>query len=379
MLGSAAKSALRLFGPEAVLRSAEVALSFAEGDERIDDRMRLHAVDPGLVHGGRAHADIIWIHGLGGDSRTTWSHESFFWPADIARRLAPLVVRPISYGYPADISRFGSGGQFRIKDQGRFFAQALHAAGVGERPYMLICHSLGGLVAKHAILHCQSLVADGQASFHGLATNLCAIVFFAVPHHGSRIAEVVDQIQALIGLRLGAEVVHELRREYRDDDLVTLDDEFRRYRDAHDVRVRCFVESSKLPLINNYVVDPLSGRGEYARDLTQLPGDHFSVAKLSRDSAWLHNLSEDIREWLMSVLARHASGALPDPSPLGTFELSTLDGARATTVRDAEALLGALSTGKIEDGLRSDSIMAAPLAILGFALLVLIVVLVQVF
>jgi hypothetical protein len=61
----------------------------------------------------------------------------------------------------------------------------LEAQGLGKNPTILICHSLGGLLAKQIIRQCVDSPGDFEKLF---LKNLKGIVFLATPHSGSSVA-----------------------------------------------------------------------------------------------------------------------------------------------------------------------------------------------
>ena len=58
-----------------------------------------------------AKVDIVLIHGLNGNPRTTWTAKNgVFWPTDLLPvTLKSAKARILVYGYNADVYTFGSG------------------------------------------------------------------------------------------------------------------------------------------------------------------------------------------------------------------------------------------------------------------------------
>ncbi|SPQ27547.1 ba20391f-efb7-42e8-bde8-8fceab49913d [Thermothielavioides terrestris] len=104
------------------------------------------------------HLDFVFVHGLGGGSKKTWSHSSrpgTFWPKEwLPSEPGFKHVRIHSYGYNSDWAKTQQS-RLSIHD----FAQALladmynspHLRKNGDTPIVLVAHSMGGLVAKKAI------------------------------------------------------------------------------------------------------------------------------------------------------------------------------------------------------------------------------------
>jgi triacylglycerol esterase/lipase EstA (alpha/beta hydrolase family) len=140
------------------------------------DNNMLHKVEP---HRADAAADIVFVHGLGGDHRETWmarcDDDETYWPAWVANDLPTVNVW--SLAYPSSPSAWvGDGVEFdTILDS---LLDYLALMGIGRRPLVFVTHSLGGLVAK-GILRAAREAADQRLQM--LATNLRGVAFLATP------------------------------------------------------------------------------------------------------------------------------------------------------------------------------------------------------
>jgi hypothetical protein len=170
-----------------------------------------------LLEGGSydPRADVVFLHGLGGDGVGTWqaSKTTAPWPRWLAEDDLELAVWLIDYG--ASPSRRGV--SMPIFDRATNLLDAMEARGIGHRPFVLVGHSLGGLVIKQIIRHC--VTADDQ--FSGFVNGLSGVVFFATPHSGSGLADVADALARLVSsdllteLRLHLPSLRELDGWYR--------------------------------------------------------------------------------------------------------------------------------------------------------------------
>ncbi|KAL1835925.1 hypothetical protein VTJ49DRAFT_5861 [Mycothermus thermophilus] len=141
------------------------------------------------------HVDFIFVHGLGGGSRKTWSYSSdpsTFWPKEwLPSEPGFQHVRIHSYGYNADwlktqqsILGIDDFGQALLIDM----VTSPHLRKNRDTRIVLIAHSMGGLVAKKAI----------NNDFRNVSSNLHLWSFYeALP---MKSVFVVEKDSAVIGL-----------------------------------------------------------------------------------------------------------------------------------------------------------------------------------
>ncbi|KAL7798110.1 hypothetical protein V8C37DRAFT_368703 [Trichoderma ceciliae] len=161
-------------------------------------RMGLNTLyDPGDI----ALVDIIFIHGLGGDSKKTWSgsHDTeSFWPQDwLPNDPNFKTARIHSFGYDANW-RDRSLSILSIHDFGQDLLGEMNnhpSIRRSETSFVLIGHSMGGNIAKAAyVLARQNPVSDKLASrFH-------SIIFLGTPHRGSNLAKIARNILQVMGV-----------------------------------------------------------------------------------------------------------------------------------------------------------------------------------
>lgn len=137
--------------------------------------------------------DICFIHGLTGSRDSTWTAkgETEPWPKRfLPTELEELKARILAYGYDAYPVRWGMASTKRLTEHAESFLGALTAnrarAKASNRPLIIVAHSLGGLVAKEAvILSKNSPETHLKTVFHMTK----GIVFMGTPHTGSPIAK----------------------------------------------------------------------------------------------------------------------------------------------------------------------------------------------
>ncbi|KAI0135684.1 hypothetical protein F4814DRAFT_402162 [Daldinia grandis] len=145
-------------------------------------------------------ADIVFIHGLGGTSRWTWSKNrdpELFWPS----KFLPLdsdvcLARILTFGYNANFLKAGSIGVsvldfakdllFHLKYANDNQNEDLH---MGNVPLIFVVHSMGGLIIKEAYIQGQN-----DPEYQSIIKAISAIIFLATPHRGTYLAETLNRI-----------------------------------------------------------------------------------------------------------------------------------------------------------------------------------------
>lgn len=121
--------------------------------------------------------DVIFIHGLGGDKYTTWQNSNNeSWQQWLAEDFNASVW---TIGYGANKTNWIED-DMSLEDTATFFLSTLKNQGIGDKPYMFIVHSLGGLLVKNILLK-----SHVQPEYQKIVENCKEIVFFGVPHTGS--------------------------------------------------------------------------------------------------------------------------------------------------------------------------------------------------
>ncbi|KAH9204036.1 Alpha/Beta hydrolase protein [Leptodontidium sp. 2 PMI_412] len=128
--------------------------------------------------------DIVAIHGITGDYERTWTHpEGALWLKDFLPNDLSVPTRVFSFGYDAQVKFSVS--KARLDDFARSLLQALNRVRRGKdlqsRALIFICHSMGGLVIKQALV-----VARLDSNLYpGVQSSTKGIVFLSTPHRGS--------------------------------------------------------------------------------------------------------------------------------------------------------------------------------------------------
>lgn len=188
-------------------------LSFLSPDQRLILHDGIHLFDPLAPHhevlakNGTATTspdapilDLVFVHGIRGGAFATWRREGVLehgaaresldreacWPAAwLVTALGPQV-RLISAEYAAPASGW-EGESLPFPHIAEQVAAKLTAAGVGNRPIVFITHSMGGLVIKEILARGKD--PRGTEAQKRLSNAAAGVVFYSVPHAGSRLAD----------------------------------------------------------------------------------------------------------------------------------------------------------------------------------------------
>ena len=304
---------------------------------------RLHPIS-GCEDAGRL-ADVVFIHGLGGDPFATWCHEkdeSCSWPHWLGEEFPQVGIW--SLGYAASPTRWArflpligigsrdSGHSMALHDRALQVLDIMIQKHLGTRPLMFICHSLGGLLAKQ-ILRKSSDAVDLVKQ--RVASQTRAILFLATPHSGAIPASLANAFRAVFGATVSLEDLREHDAHLRD-----LYDWYRNHAPYLSVKTITYFElrnaKGVLPIVN-----PTSAHPGVGDDPIGLDEDHLSIAKpRGRDSQVCGAACNLLRNHVLTALPVFSS-AMPD-ARLVAFLPHTLPTPKAlklerTTIAGGEA------------------------------------------
>lgn len=292
-------------------------------------------------------ADIVFIHGLGGGSRKTWSyspHPSHYWPRSwLATDDDFSDVRIHTFGYKAD---WGERRQSILDIHG--FAQSLLGAlrnhpGIRRTStrIVLVGHSMGGCVAKKAYI-----LARQDPTAAGFAGRVHSIFFLATPHRGSNLAAILEN---MLGVAWG-------KKPYVTDltpnsaALTAINDAFRHV--APELRLWSFYET--LPMrstgaANRIVVDTHSATlGYHNEEIAAMDADHRQVCKFDTPADPNYKMLRNALLTAIDMIRKAMTEAEPE-SPLTPYGL----GARLKVDSFALSLKPSMSPAEAASLLRS--------------------------
>lgn len=162
---------------------------------------------------GAPALDVVFVHGLRGGPFATWRRERSgqrgalghlaCWPSvwlqkdlPAARLLSMQYAAPASGWEGESLPLWGTVGQLLDR---------LTAAGVGARPVVFVCHSMGGVLVKEMLA--RALAVDAPADHRALAEATAGLVTYSTPHRGSWLADIGWNLRYL-GASPAASVLH---------------------------------------------------------------------------------------------------------------------------------------------------------------------------
>jgi tetratricopeptide (TPR) repeat protein len=148
---------------------------------------------------GEMRANAVFFHGLGGDAYTTWQADkedkATLWPAWLAQDIEGLSVYTV--GYEAPVSRW-RGSAMHLTDRAtNVLGDLLNERGLANGAFLLIGHSLGGLLIKQILRTAQSEAQNDEKAASFLR-RVEKIAFLATPHAGADLAVWGDRLRILI-------------------------------------------------------------------------------------------------------------------------------------------------------------------------------------
>ncbi|KAI1139183.1 hypothetical protein F5Y05DRAFT_412283 [Hypoxylon sp. FL0543] len=153
-----------------------------------------------------AKVDIVLVHGLNGDPQKTWTAKNgVFWPADLLpTSLRDARANVLVYGYNADVYS-KKHGSYPSDNFIYMHAQTLVTSLTHYRkdeqsshnPIIWVCHSLGGILVKRALLYSNDLRASQHEDYRSIYVSTYGIIFLGTPHTGSDIAAWGTMLQAM--------------------------------------------------------------------------------------------------------------------------------------------------------------------------------------
>ncbi|KAK8026590.1 hypothetical protein PG991_003646 [Apiospora marii] len=250
-------------------------------EERREDPLGLHVLH--LPEQSRT-VDILFIHGLGGTSRRTWSKNrdlNYLWPQLwLPNEPEFSRARILTFGYNAhyasktqaslSINDFAKDLLFRLK-YGESGTERM-----GQVPIVIVAHSMGGLIFKRAYIQGQL-----NEEFQPIVANIKSVLFLSTPHRGTDLADTLNKIlsSSIFG-HSSKDYINELTQNSPTID--ELNESFRHH--ASSLRIFSFYEALRTSIgpKSVKVLEKNSSTLGYPNETSQpLNADHHEVCKFA--------------------------------------------------------------------------------------------------
>ncbi|KAK8097440.1 hypothetical protein PG984_016579 [Apiospora sp. TS-2023a] len=280
--------------------------SAEETDERLERfglfRMQNPRCSPINTPDRRYQVDIVAIHGITGDAYNTWKSPSGgLWLQDFLPEDLP-GARVYSYGYDADVFFTKSTGN--VETFARTLLENLKQEVSDDghtRPIIFVCHSMGGLVVKQAIV--TSILKAGNYGI--IKERTYGIVFLGTPHRGSNqtafpslLANIANTGTPVLSRFIGksrADLINVLKRDA--GDLEKLSYQFADQLAV--IKIASFIELDITPPASTRIVDGVTGiincAGERVIDMQGC--DHRSICRFAQRSNNYRLILGILKEW----------------------------------------------------------------------------------
>jgi pimeloyl-ACP methyl ester carboxylesterase len=272
-------------------------------------------------------ADVVFLHGLGGDARLTWGATlrrdardaydlELFWPMWLGDDLPDVGVWSVQYD--AAGSKW-TGASMPIGDRATSVLDLLDVYGLGGRPLIFVTHSMGGLIVKQMLQDLRTNT-NIKSEWNTIAKHLRGIVFFSTPHNGSLGGTLLRSIWPA---RPGVNIA-ELAAN--NPHLRKLNQWFRNNIDPRQIHLLVYCETRSttgLRVVDEGSADP----GMKGVTVIPLDFDHVQVCKLA---------SKDVRyQGVVTFIRRALAARGATPSPVRNDQ-SLLDAAESVVERFRE-------------------------------------------
>ncbi|KAM0420271.1 hypothetical protein ACHAPT_011932 [Fusarium lateritium] len=162
-----------------------------------------------------SQVDIVFVHGLGSNSSNAWTctdestGRQTSWPVTELPTRLRTKARILAYDYDTEVRTVEYVVSRTLMHQTKRLVEALTRCRKESprRPIIFVCHSLGGIVVKNALVHARS---SREQEFKQVYDAVYGIVFLGTPHTTSPKA-LADNLTDVLGLDAKSPVYNELR------------------------------------------------------------------------------------------------------------------------------------------------------------------------
>ena len=249
--------------------------------------------------------DILLMHGLGGDAFSTWQYDNntkYFWPKALLSDFPNIGVWTIGYGASASCWLEDV---MSMEDRAENLLNQLTLKGIGERPFALITHSMGGLIAKYMLVQAAQ---SNHPAYQKIAQSCQGVIFLAVPHNGSGCSTILDYARILVR---GNEIVRQLSKD--SSALRQLDRNFVQLSQRLNLSCYAFFETKEIRIRKKVfgivpvskgiqIVSESSASSSFLKEpAIPMDDDHISICKLRSKEDQLYGNIVRIIKYLLSL------------------------------------------------------------------------------
>jgi tetratricopeptide (TPR) repeat protein/pimeloyl-ACP methyl ester carboxylesterase len=250
---------------------------------------------------GEPRANVIFLHGLGGDPNGTWGSGlagQLFWPRWLADDIEGLKV--FSIGYESPVSRWHGTAMHLTERANNVLERILARSDLQTGQLILIGHSLGGLVIKQLLRTAESK-ARYSADAARFLDRVEKIAFLATPHSGADLARWGDRLR--IAIRPSAATTCLVRN---DPNLRDLNLWYRDWANERHISHLTLTETESISIFG-MIVKPDSGDAGLAGSRpVSISADHFTICKpVDRN----HDTYVLVRSFIETVFERPKTAA----------------------------------------------------------------------
>lgn len=261
---------------------------------------------------------VIFIHGLGGNYKDTWScgrDENTFWPEWLAEKDSDICVWSVEYESKA---AYFIDDTMAFKDRAANIAESLFIKKeIKEGEIILIGHSMGGLIIKQIMRIAQDRKYISDEA-NKLISRITGTAFIGTPHTGSDLSTIgrmlpVRLVMSLIKLSPSAATLYLYRNN---PDLRELNVWSRDWMRQYKIPTLSLGESKNTGLLG-WIVKPDSADAGFNEHLILVDKDHSSICKPDDREDQVYQLIENFifkekvdRQtlWLREHAGKHYSG-----------------------------------------------------------------------
>ncbi|OBT99536.1 hypothetical protein VE01_02798 [Pseudogymnoascus verrucosus] len=335
-----------LYDPSASSHNALTGKSQPLGLSRLDSSLLHEPVDAHLPID--VDVDVIALHGLNGNAFTTWTNrQNQLWLREFLPRSLPKS-RIYTFGYDSSIFSQSKAG---IRDYALKLLSELSLVRQSEtdqrRRIRFICHSLGGIVCKNALV-----LSHENSIYLNILQSTKAIVFFGTPHRGSEHADFVSVLAGVINAFGYVSMAHRLFGKIRKDlihllrprskELIDISTSFTER--TKDLDIISFYEENAMPPFKTQIVERSSARiGVPNEDLIPLSDNHRDMCRLDNEHTFAYRK-------IVEVCQRHGAASYKQGQsrPLDILEQECLSALNMIDMKECRAQLRPRTPGSCE-------------------------------